>query len=212
MPKSTFYNLSDEKKSRIFDAALNEFSTRKFSEASLNRILKNAGIPKGSFYQYFENKEDLYLYLMEVGSKENTEFLNQVKEIDPDADVFEMIMNEIREFHKCGKVKPGYVEAAMLMEIDDSEFIKKIRKSSAEKYVKMLERDKERGLIKPEIDSGLVINLISTFIINEYFKSGSDKERYFRNLNGAIKIIRDGITVARDRHVLLTDRSEIQDK
>ncbi len=58
MPKSTFYNLSDEKKSRIFEAALQEFSVKTFSQASLNQIIKNADIPRGSFYQYFDNKEE----------------------------------------------------------------------------------------------------------------------------------------------------------
>ncbi len=50
MPKDTFLNLIEEKKKRIFDAAVREFSTRCFSEASINQIVKNAGIPEGSFY------------------------------------------------------------------------------------------------------------------------------------------------------------------
>ena len=64
MPKETFYNLSEEKRQRIFQAAVSEFASHKFSEASLNRIVKAAKIPWGSFYQYFEDKEDLYLYVI----------------------------------------------------------------------------------------------------------------------------------------------------
>ncbi|MDR3584337.1 MAG: TetR/AcrR family transcriptional regulator [Desulfosporosinus sp.] len=200
MPKSTFYNLSDEKKGRIFDAALQEFSIRTFSQASLNQIIKNAGIPKGSFYQYFDSKEDLYLYMIEVASKEKIEVFNHVIEIDPEADVFEVIMHTTREFLERGKAKPGYIEAAMLMQLDNSEFIMKIRKSSTstEKFVKMVERDKERGLIKPEVDSELVINMMSTFSLNEYFRNGSDNERYLKNLDDAIKIIKDGVAVSKD--------------
>ncbi len=198
MPKSTFYNLSDDKKERIFDAALKEFSTRSFSEASLNQIIKNADIPKGSFYQYFDNKEDIYLYMKEVISKEKAEILNQVKGVDPDADVFEVIMNTTREFIEQGKEKPGYADAGMRMELDNSELIMKIRKSSIEKFIKMLERDKARGLIKPEVDSELVINMISTFSLNEYYRNGSDKERYLKNLSDAIKIIKAGVAVSKD--------------
>lgn len=65
MPTSTFHNLNDDKKQRIFDAAVKEFSIRRFTDASINQIIKNAGIPKGSFYQYFNDKEDIYLYMME---------------------------------------------------------------------------------------------------------------------------------------------------
>lgn len=198
MPKSTFYNLSVEKKDRIFNAALQEFSTRSFSEASLNQIIKNADIPKGSFYQYFDNKEDIYQYMIDVILKEKTEVLNQVKGIDPDADVFEVIMHATREFLEQGREKPGYVEAGMRMELDNSEIIMKVHKSSTEKFIKMLERDKERGLIKPEVDSELVINIISTFSLHEYSKNGSDKERYLKNLEDAIKIIREGVAVSKD--------------
>lgn len=193
MPKSTFYNLSDEKKSRIFDAALQEFSVRTFSQASLNQIIKNADIPKGSFYQYFENKEDLYLYIMEAPAKEKIEIFNNLKETNPDADVFEVVMNATRRFLEKGEVKPGYIEAAMLMELDDSEFIMKIRKSSTEKYIKLIEHDQARGLIKPEVDPELVANMISVFNFNECFRNGSDKEKYLKNLGGAFNIIKAGI-------------------
>lgn len=198
MPKATFYNLSDEKKERIFDAALQEFAARPFSQASLNQIVKNAGIPKGSFYQYFDNKEDLYLYLMEAASKEEIGILNRVKAMNPDADVFEVILNTTKKFLKEGKTKPGYAEAAMLMQLDNSKFIMKIRNSSTERFAEMLERDKERGRIKPEVDSELVIDMISTFSMNEYYKNGSDKERYLKNLGNAIKIIREGIAVCKE--------------
>lgn len=198
MPKSTFYNLSDEKKSRILDAALGEFSVRTFSQASLNQIIKNADIPKGSFYQYFDNKEDLYLYLMEVASKEKIEILRQVNEMNPDADVFEVIMNTTKAYLELGKAKPGYIEAAMLMLLDNSEFIVKIRNSSIERFAKMLEQDKAWGRFKPEADSELVINMISTFSLNEYFRNRSDKERYLKNLDGAIKVIKEGIALPKD--------------
>ncbi len=198
MPKNTFYNLSDEKKRRIFDAALQEFSTKSFREASLNQIIKNADIPKGSFYQYFENKEEIYSHMIEVILKEKAEILNQVKKVDPNSDVFEVIMHSTREFFEQGRERPGYVEAGMRMQLDNNEIIKKIHKSSIEKFIRMLERDKERGLIKPEVDSELVINLISTFSLHEYYRNGSDKERYLRNLCDAIKIIKEGVAVSKD--------------
>lgn len=72
MPKKTFFNLSDEKRRRIVDAALQEFAAHSFNEASINQIIKYADIPKGSFYQYFTNKEDLYLYFLGEVSKEFT--------------------------------------------------------------------------------------------------------------------------------------------
>jgi AcrR family transcriptional regulator len=64
MPKPTFHNLPDAKRQRIVDAAVAEFSTVAFEAASLNRIVKGAGIAKGSFYQYFDDLFDLFRWLL----------------------------------------------------------------------------------------------------------------------------------------------------
>ena len=69
MPKETFFKLSEEKRRRILGAAGEEFTTVPYSEASINRIVKNAQIPRGSFYQYFEDKEDLFFYYMRSHGK-----------------------------------------------------------------------------------------------------------------------------------------------
>lgn len=64
MPKDTFSRLPEEKKNRIIDAAKKEFTISSYQEASINKIIKNAGIPRGSFYQYFEDKRDLFIYVI----------------------------------------------------------------------------------------------------------------------------------------------------
>lgn len=62
MPKQTFFNLKDEKQRRIIAAARREFSHHPLYESSINNIIKEAKIPRGSFYQYFEDIADLYGY------------------------------------------------------------------------------------------------------------------------------------------------------
>ncbi|MFD1430460.1 TetR family transcriptional regulator [Lacticaseibacillus mingshuiensis] len=66
MPKSTFYRLADEKRQRLIVAAYNEFSRAPFADASISNIIKEAGIPRGSFYQYFEDKSDVFFYLLDL--------------------------------------------------------------------------------------------------------------------------------------------------
>ena len=53
-------NLPAEKQEKLLEAATREFSHRPFNEASINQIIKEAGIPRGSFYMYFQDKEDLF--------------------------------------------------------------------------------------------------------------------------------------------------------
>ena len=60
MPKDTFYNLPDEKRALIEDVAMREFATCGYDKASISRIVDTCGISKGSFYQYFLDKKDLF--------------------------------------------------------------------------------------------------------------------------------------------------------
>ena len=65
MPSATFYNLPEEKRERLLRAAREEFSRVPYESASVNRIIQSAGIPRGSFYMYFTDKEELFGHLMD---------------------------------------------------------------------------------------------------------------------------------------------------
>ncbi|GAM16709.1 TetR/AcrR family transcriptional regulator [Mesobacillus selenatarsenatis] len=65
MPKQTFFNLSEQKRKNLLESAEMEFTRAPLFEASIANIIKTAGISRGSFYQYFEDKDDLYFYLLE---------------------------------------------------------------------------------------------------------------------------------------------------
>jgi AcrR family transcriptional regulator len=195
MPKDTFYNLSEEKRRKIFDAAVREFSTRRFSEASINQIIKVAEIPRGSFYQYFNDKEDIFQYMFKEIAREKQEIIGRAEAFDPDADVFEVCIQATRASYEWSKVKPEYSKIGALMELDNSQFIINLRVASAEGLRKMVERDKQRGLIRAEIDSGLVADIIYTLIIKEYFLTGLlDENAYFQKLRDVTKIIKEGIS------------------
>ena len=80
MPKLTFYNLPNEKQQLLIKAAQQEFSNASLSEASIANIVKGAGISRGSFYQYFEGKEDLYFYLLNSYTAGRKQFLRDTLE------------------------------------------------------------------------------------------------------------------------------------
>lgn len=66
MPHPRFRTLAGERQEAILRAALDEFATHGFTEASLNRIIAAAGLSKGSMYYYFDSKDDLYAHLLRV--------------------------------------------------------------------------------------------------------------------------------------------------
>lgn len=78
-------NLESEKKERILKAAFKEFADYGYKDASTNRIVKAAEIGKGMLFYYFNNKKDLYLYLLNTALDIVTnEFLLHIEEEIPD--------------------------------------------------------------------------------------------------------------------------------
>lgn len=74
MPTQTFFNLPEEKKNRIIRAAIQEFAAYSFDQASIAHIIESAGIPRGSFYQYFENLKDIYKYIINLAGEQKIKY------------------------------------------------------------------------------------------------------------------------------------------
>lgn len=101
MPSERFLNLPEEKKKRIIGAALKEFARVSYDEISINRIIQDAGIPRGSFYQYFEDKADLQIYMLtgfrDCLKKETELYLKEEK-----GDLFDFFRDALAEIVKAG--------------------------------------------------------------------------------------------------------------
>ena len=90
MPKETFFNLKEAKRDKIEKALINVFSRVSFEQASISNIVAEAEIPRGSSYQYFEDKEDAIKYVIEKFIRIEHKKMNQFL-IDSNKDIFEAI-------------------------------------------------------------------------------------------------------------------------
>ncbi|MFD1393917.1 TetR/AcrR family transcriptional regulator [Lacticaseibacillus jixianensis] len=90
MPKPTFFRLAEAKRARLIKAAYDEFSRAPFPDASISNIIKDAGIPRGSFYQYFDDKSDIFFYLLDR-TRSQTEALFEQAMTAHDGDLFGMM-------------------------------------------------------------------------------------------------------------------------
>lgn len=78
MPQQTFFNLDSLKQEKILNVAMEEFAFNSFEKVTIDNIVKKAGISKGSFYQYFLNKEDVYQYLFKILGREKLKALEML--------------------------------------------------------------------------------------------------------------------------------------
>lgn len=86
---SKFNNLKREKQKEIINTAIKEFVQSGFKKASTNEIVQRANISKGSLFNYFNSKKDLYLYLIDYGSQIIKDLNNQIDLSE--SDVFKRI-------------------------------------------------------------------------------------------------------------------------
>ncbi len=68
MPRPTWDNLDERRRERVLHAAMAEFGRRGYSGASLNVIAREAGVAKGSLFQYFDDKFDFFAHVAEQTS------------------------------------------------------------------------------------------------------------------------------------------------
>ena len=106
MPTPTFYRLPEEKRQRLIDACWGELTRVRFTDVSINRIITAAHIPRGSFYQYFGDKEELIRYLLEDMRQYFIDLLRNIL-IDAQGDLFALpLMAYDRFISKKGHTDP----------------------------------------------------------------------------------------------------------
>lgn len=103
MPNKAFQNLEENKRKKLLLAALEEFSKYPYDQISINRIIQSIDMPRGSFYLYFSDKEDLYLYIITKYHNILIDFLNEsTKDSQNIIDIYEHLFTKIINYCDTG--------------------------------------------------------------------------------------------------------------
>lgn len=205
MPTSTFHNLDEAKRKQIFDACVDEFAAHTFSEASINQIIKAANISRGSFYQYFADKEDCYMYLLSEMVKEKMAMFKDIVAINDNDTVFDEYETMFDKAILWIEKKPQYYQIGVKMDMDNSEFIRKLLNgnlASLDYFATLIRRDQQRGIIRkdivPEILTEMLFSINQKALMNFFYNR--DFEGMKKHLHHILEIIRKGSTTE-ENHV-----------
>lgn len=164
MPKETFLKLSENKKKKIIDAAKEEFARVPIEQASIKNIVEKADIARGSFYQYFEDKNDLLRYILENHFKEmNNNLKTQI--IQSKGDIFNIFLT-IYDFlneNCCNENDIDFYRKIFenIKTSEDSMILKKIIKEEPKKIVDFYEYiDKENLRINSKEDLEIIEKIL----------------------------------------------------
>jgi len=182
MPNQTFFNLPDEKREQILQVAINEFAENDYDSVSISRIVARAGIAKGSFYQYFADKEDLYAYLLGSLADAKTQFLS-LDHPDPQHIGIFAYLRWMTEMGVAFQLTYPKLSRIWLRAINTSSlprsFDAYMRAASLAFYQRLIEVGKEQGDISPGIDSELaaivfdaILTSVSKYVTEHVIKAG----------------------------------------
>ncbi|MEO8356062.1 MAG: TetR/AcrR family transcriptional regulator [Chloroflexota bacterium] len=198
MPKQTFFNLPSEKRETIIHAAVEEFAQYGLENASTNRIVENSGISKGSFYQYFEDKQDVFMYLLSVLEREKMEYFQDRHPPSGNMDTFEYFRWMIKAGMEFNSAYPRMTQAVSRVLLGEGLYYGKnfadYRAKTTQALSMMIQQAIERGEVDPSVDVELAVmvmdtwtNAISTYILNEGMKQ-KDIVRWVRSARTQEKI------------------------
>jgi AcrR family transcriptional regulator len=164
MPFPTFFNLPEEKRHKFLECAMDEFARNDYDAASISQIVARAGIAKGSLYQYFADKNDLYRYLIELAAQKKAEMMAAARP-EPDLNLFDTLRWLFREMANFEILYPrlakiGYRAAYGKSPLPE-EVLRKARESTSQYFYALIEKGKQRGEIRSDLDSDAAAFLIS---------------------------------------------------
>ena len=198
MAKDTYYALDKEKRNRILNACIKEFSEHPFSKASINRIIKHADIPRGSFYQYFENKEDCYLEVLTEIGKVKLELYQELIIDHPQENFFEKSLLMIQAIEALITKYPHYHQIGLLMEKDNDPFINKLMIKSPEllePVYQQIKQDQTLGILRKDIEPKMIYEILEALQKSLFAKAAQQKDyqSIYKQAQDLYRIIYEGI-------------------
>lgn len=188
----------------LMEASLHEFSETPYDQASLNRIIRNAGVSKGSFYYHFQNKEDLYHHLLKESVEAKWTFIHQYSaenQLDFEAmDIFDKFMFQAKAGILFADKYPRYNGLASM-------FAKEKGSEIYEKVIDQLGGDSDlmlRDMIldaykKGQLDTGFEIEFIEIMIsklfgkFDDFFGLEDNLDDRLKHLETFVKFMKVGL-------------------
>ena len=156
-------NLEPNRREEIINAALKEFATKGFDDASTNVIAKEAGTSKSLMFHYVNNKRDFFLFLydycLDIIKKEYFDLVDLSEK-----DIFERLRQAYLLKVKVLKKHPWIFDFTKVAVFTDSEAVnnelneikKKLKENSLQKFYEDIDISKFRDNLDVEKSKQLI--------------------------------------------------------
>jgi AcrR family transcriptional regulator len=166
MPTVTWARVDPARRAAIIEAAEDEFGAHGFSRGSLNVIARRAGVAKGSLFQYFADKRDLYAFITDIASLRVRGYMEDlIRGLDPDRPFFEFLTDLLDGWVAYYAEHPHEraLHAAVSLEVDTEARVS-VRNVSNRHYLDVLRplvrAAQTRGDLRADSDTDALLSLL----------------------------------------------------
>jgi AcrR family transcriptional regulator len=166
MPTVTWARVDPARRAAVIEAAEAEFGAHGFSRGSLNVIARRAGVAKGSLFQYFADKRDLYAFIADIGSQRVRAYMEDlIRKLDPSRPFFEFLTELLDGWVAYYAEHPHEraLHAAATLEVDTEARVS-VRNVIHRHYLEVLRplvhAAQVRGDLRPDADTDVLLSLL----------------------------------------------------
>ena len=181
--KEAFERASDERKEKILEVGIEEFSSKGYENANINVIAKNAGISIGLMYKYFATKEDLFITCIQRGIKILDDALDDIMKSDDK--LLKKAEKLIRTTCIHSKRNANYIKlyneiASEINGENAARLAREIEYSTSRKYVTSIAEALKNDDVRPDLDPRLFAFFLDNLITSLQFSYTCDyyRERF----------------------------------
>jgi len=165
MPTKRFENINPERKKKILDAAKLEFIRNGYDGASLNNIVREAEISKGSLYYYFEDKIDIYLTILRHEMEQTFKKIGGIVTDEFTDDFWGDIKKYLKNAMQFISKNPDSLRLAQELShlsstLYSNESFKEMYNLGLVKTVEILKRGRDMGEVRTDIPIELLATII----------------------------------------------------
>ncbi len=195
MPSNAYKRLTTEKKKRIIEGAIKEFSIHSIEHASLNAVANNAGMSRTTLYYYFADIDDIFMTVMDEVMENFKKSINLVER--EQIDIFEIYY---LFFRYVTNYKNTELEAFVKTIFSDMSL--KLQKIITEPYIQYFLENKKylKNLEKLDyenreelLDILFALFALVTASINYYFKNDIEFDNIDYKFKRGLRLLKYGV-------------------
>lgn len=196
MPNARYHQLPKDKKDLIDQAVLDEMTRHIYEHLNLSNIVRDAEISRGSLYQYFTNKHDLYFYYIESMSQTKKTFFDQTILNDHTLPFTKKLEHLFKASMTFNEMYPKLAQIGLrIYESKDPDILNLIkisREQSQTLYVHLLKQDVSLKDLKDTHQIGSFIGDIFLSMTQSWMKHQSN-DTFHTHMFLFLKILQGGL-------------------